>query len=481
MSMKVGFFETDITPFIGMERPGGYGKVYIEKIHDPLKARAFVAEENGEKIGICVLDTLVIHSRKFVNEIRDEIENRLGIKKENLLISATHTHSGGPLFGPLPSEYEDAPEIVKILLSKYSVISAPFYYEFVKKRVIDAISMADRLKEDVLCQAGYGFEEGVSFNRRFKMRHGRVYTHPGKGNPDILQPAGPVDSDVGVLSFWNKNNLFLGCLVNFACHCTTGCDGASADWLYYTEKIIRKTMGENSIVILLQGASGDVTQVNNLSDREPEFGEKWASYTGTRIGLESLKVILTEDKYDFSPLKCKSNVFNVERRKQSEEKLKKAEGIVKKGLEDENVRNTTEWTFAKERVIYDYLFKKQKEIEIEVQAIQIGPVIIVSNPGEFFCSLGKKIKERSHFPFTFVVELSNGNVGYLPDKDSFSPSGGGYETVLTSYSNCNIMTGEKIVEESIKIIETFKPQKIYRKSYRSSTVWSYGILGPDID
>jgi len=55
MSIKVGFFETDITPFIGMERPGGYGKVYIEKIHDPLKARAFVAEENGEKIGICVL------------------------------------------------------------------------------------------------------------------------------------------------------------------------------------------------------------------------------------------------------------------------------------------------------------------------------------------------------------------------------------------------------------------------------------------
>lgn len=479
--MRAGLFELDITPFIGMERPGGYGKVYIDRIHDSLKARAVVIEEDDEKIAICVLDTLVIQSRKFVKEIREEIEKETGIKKENILISATHTHSGGPFFGPLPDGYSDAPEIVKTLLDKYSIITDPFYYQIVKRRIVDSVKMADMLKEEVLFQIGYGFEKSVSFNRRFRMKNGKIYTHPGKGNPDILEPAGPIDPDVGVLSFWNKNGNFLGCLINFACHCTTSPGGASADWLYYTEKIIKKVMGENSKVILLQGASGDVTQVDNLSQRENEFGEKWANYVGTRIGLESLKIILTEEKYEFKKLEVKNKVFKVKRRKQSEGKFKKAFEIVEKGLMDENIRKTTEWTFAKERVILDYFSKKEPEIEIEIQVIQIGPLVIVTNPGEFFCSLGRKIKENSKFPFTFIVELSNGNAGYLPDKEAFSENGGGYETVLTSYSNADIDTGERIVEESIKLIKNFEPYNLPYKKVSSYSPWSYGILGPEID
>ncbi len=479
--MKVGLFEIDITPFLGMERPGGYSKVYIEKIHDPLKVRTIVIEEKDVKVAICVLDTLVIQSRKFVKEIREEIEKEIGIKKENILISATHTHSGGPFFGPLPDEYNDAPEIVKILLEKYSIITDPFYYQIVKKRIVDSVKMADIVREEALFQIGYGFEKNVSFNRRFRMKNGKVYTHPGKGNPEILEPAGPIDPDVGVLSFWDKNEKFLGCLINFACHCTTSPGGVSADWLYYTEKIIKKVMGEDSKVILLQGASGDITQVNNLSQREKEFGEKWANYVGTRIGLESLKIILTEEKYEFEKLEVRNKVFNVKRRKQSEEKLKESFEIVEKGLLNENLMKTTEWTFAKERVILDYFSKKEPEIEIEIQAIQIGPLIILSNPGELFCSLGKKIKENSKFPFTFVVELSNGNVGYLPDKGAFSKNGGGYETVLTSYSNTDINTGEMIVEESLKLIKDLEPYYLPYKKVSSELPWSYGILGPEID
>jgi len=481
--MKAGFFELDITPFLGMERPGGYGKIYSEKVHDPLKARAFVCEENGNKVAICILDTLDI-SRKFVKETREEIEKKIGIKKENILIGATHTHSGGPLFGFLPEEYEDAPDLIKTLLSKYSTIADPFYYEIAKKRVIDSVIMADMVKEEVICQVGYGFENKVSFNRRAKMKNGRVYTHPGKMHPDILEPAGPVDYDVGVLSFWSMDEKFKGCLLNFACHCTTSPGGISSDWIYYTEKIIRKAMGDTSNVVVLQGASGDVTQVDNFSlrPRELEYGEKGANYVGSRVGLESLKIILTEEKYEFNKVDTKNVVFKVKRRAQSEEKLKKAKEIVEKGLKDEKIRNTTEWTFAKERLIADYLFKKEPYIEVEIQAIQIGPVIIITNPAEFFCSLGKRIKENSNFQFTFVVELANGCIGYIPDKDAFSSSGGGYETVLTSYSNADIETGEKIVEESIKLIGKFVPEKIpVKQAEISKTSWSYGILGPDVD
>ena len=61
-------------------------------------------------------------------------------------------------------------------------------------------------------------------------------------------------------------NSLLGCVVNFACHATTSPGGISANWIYYLEKTIRGAMDyARRRVVFLQGAAGDVTQVDNLS------------------------------------------------------------------------------------------------------------------------------------------------------------------------------------------------------------------------
>ena len=49
---------------------------------------------------------------------------------------------------------------------------------------------------------------------------------------------------------------------------------------------------------------------------------------------------------------------------------------------------STEWIFAKETVFLDAKLKNEPVVKVEVQTIQAGPAVFVSNPAEFFCEYG---------------------------------------------------------------------------------------------
>src|SRR2546427_8226803 len=119
------------------------------------------------------------------------------------------------------------------LALNHSICADPLYSEWVVRQSVTALCEAHRKREEAVLSAGSGHEDQVAFNRRFRMTNGRVYTHPGKGNPEIIEPAGPIDPEVGVLAAWNAGGELLGCLVNYACHATTFGAGVSADYIYY--------------------------------------------------------------------------------------------------------------------------------------------------------------------------------------------------------------------------------------------------------
>src|SRR3954467_4557954 len=106
-SFKAGFAERDITPDVGMEAPGGYGKSYHRKVHDPCKVRASVFDDGNERVAIVGIDALGIR-RDMVLKVRKAIEERTGIPGDAVLIGASHSHSSGPLVWIMPGDYDHA-------------------------------------------------------------------------------------------------------------------------------------------------------------------------------------------------------------------------------------------------------------------------------------------------------------------------------------------------------------------------------------
>ena len=112
-----------------------------------------------------------------------------------------------------------------------------------------------------------------------------------------------------------------------------------------------------------------------------------------------------------APVAARTKVWDIKRRVPRPERVKASLAIVEG---DRSKADPTEWTFAKEIVMLDALLKKEPAAEVEVQVVQVGPAVFVSDPAEYFCEYGLEIKAASGFPFTFPVSLANGCVGYVP-------------------------------------------------------------------
>ncbi len=476
--IRAGFAERDITPGIGMEQPGGYGKSFHRTFHDPCKVRVAVFDDGKRKVALVGTDTLVI-PRPIVLEARRQIERATGIKPEAVMVGASHSHSSGPVGMVMPGEYDGAsPEVQKLAYEESSTADAGFLIR-VTQQIVEGVKAAHAALVPARVGFGYGHEDKVGFNRRLRMRNGQSWSHPGAMNPDIVGYAGPIDPQVGVVGAWDLNGNLLGTIVNFACHATTNPGGISANWPYYLEQTIQGALGTRAPVVFLQGASGDITQVDNLSPYARPGPQEWAQFVGGRVGAEAVKVLLSMAKGTEAPLDARQRVWQIKRRTPAPERVAKCREIVAAGR---SKSDATVYTFAKEILMLDHLVTREPAVEVEVQAIAVGPAVFVSNPAEYFVQYGLDIKQGSPFPFTFPVELANGIVGYVPTEEAFSEAGGGYETRLTAYSNLEISAGRQFADTGIALARAMTPGKVPERPRLPApgTPWGYGAVAPEL-
>lgn len=476
---RAGFAERDITPEIGMERPGGYAKTFHTRLHDPCKVRVAVFADASSTLALVSVDALFV-PRAVVLAARTEIKKQTGIASDAVMIAATHSHSSGPVGMVQPGQFDTAPEDIRKLAYEDASLAHAGYLERVTREIVAGVHAAHAALTPAQLGFGFGHEDKAAFNRRMRMKNGQTWTMPGLSNPDILDYAGPIDPQVGVVGAWDAKGTLLGSIVTFSCHATTSPGGISANWIYYTERAVQGSLGSKAPMLFFAGPCGDIGQVNSKSPYVYPTSNQWAQFIGTRVGAEAAKVLVSIPRSDQGlTLATRQKTWKIPRRAPAPETVAKARATLAAG---KRPPDNTDWLFARETLMLTHLLAIEPAAEVEVQALQIGPALFVGNPAEYFVEYGLQIKKASPFPFTFPVELANGSVGYVPTEEALSPTGGGYETRLSFYTNLEVTAGRQIADASIALARELTPGPIpeFERLKDPMKPWPYGNVPPEL-
>ena len=438
---KAGAAAVVITPPVGLPRGGAYSLVRSVGVIEPLHAKAIVIEQGGEKAAFVALD-VAYTPRTLVEAARKLITEQTGIAGERVMISATHTHSGPVLTrGNMMDAITGAntPQVVDYMSKLITLIA---------KAVADANAKLAPANSSV----AMGHEEHLSFNRRFVMKDGTFSWLGPRLSKNIARPAGPIDPDVGVwkLTSVGKPAKPLATYVNFAMHPTViGGNKWSPDYPGYLGRRLAEYFGPEMLTFFANGCCGNVNQVN-VNWAAAQNGPAAAERVGTMLGAAVFRALPElELQQTFAP-RVRSKLITLQRRTFTDEEIAEARGMAPHITDSKHSIPAR----AKAVCILDTIEKQDTPLEVEVQVIAISDSLaIVALPGEMFVELGLALKQASPFKHTFIAELANGSIGYIPNRSAYPE--GLYEVVSARGAEGS---GELLVEEAVKMLkEIAKP------------------------
>lgn len=439
--LKSGVAAVKITPPLGTPMAGYYSDRGAEKVHDELLAKALVLEKDGSKIAIISCDLIGI-PYEMVTRVREIVEKSTGIPASNIMVSATHSHTG-PVIPKKIDRYS--------VTGKQAEIHAKYLADL-PGMIAEAARLANNKLAPGKISLAKGNEETISFNRRFFMTDGTVGWNPGKLNPMIIKPAGPIDPEVIVLYAETPEGKPLSTYVNFAVHLdNVGGNEISADMPYTLSSILSKIKGQEMVTFFAQGCSGNINHIN-VKTKTPQKGHDEAKRIGTVLAGEVIKTYTKLQPVEISGIAAANAIVKLPLPEVKPEELAVAKEVISRQGKT-NAPKFLELVNAYK--VLDVLDRKGQPLEAEIQVMALGDqCALVTLPGEIFTELGMYIKSRSPYPYTMVVELSNGSIGYVPDRKAYVE--GNYEPVS---ARCGAGSGEILVEKALAMLNELKTKE----------------------
>ncbi len=450
--LKVGYSRVNVNPPLGIGVAGYYIPRFAKGILDDIEVRALVLECNDKRIALLSLDVCGVGEEIFTSWF-EKIEKETGISKENIFLSATHTHTGPQL--EANGRYDADLNVIED------------YVDFFGTRIADAVKLAiDDLKNSKMGYiVGYA-PERVAYIRRYKMKDGTTFTCPPIDDPNIDHPIGELDQRVNVLRF-DREDAESIVLVNYGLHAdTTNGELLSADWPFWMAKTLDKAL-DGVKCIFFNGAEGDVGSTNvhpkdgDMNDTEISFDNEMKSpgmarFVGRALAGTVLQVYDKVKYVDVDDIDIMRKDILTPSNMPKEEDMplaRKYKELHESGRDDEIPYKAMQLTtVVAEAIRMCNLENGPEAFNVRLTGVKIGPVAMLGIPGEPFTEIGVKIKEAEGWELIMPCALTNGNIGYFPNKHAYDE--GGYEArtsrFKTGVAETIIENGKKLLDEMRK-------------------------------
>lgn len=411
--LQAGVAVADITPPVGYRMCGYFNERLSTGVLNPLHAKALVLRQ-GDRRAAMVFCDLIGLSDDVSRRAREQVEREIGIPADNVLLAATHSHTG-PLYFDALRDHLHAKAVAAHGKDPCEEVDYPSQ---LVSGIVRAIKEADAKVRPVQVEATTTQQQGLSFNRRFHMKDGTVRFNPGVLNPDIVRAAGPIDPEVSVVLFRDGGSVLAG-LVNFALHLDTlGGTQYAADYPYYAEQILREKFGKDFVLLFGNGTCGDINHID-VTTRDRLTTETIGTTLGRTVAASAAQAkAIAEPRLAVSDVRIETPM----------QQFTPAE--IQQAKKDMDKIGTDQMSFLDQVRAYKIVDIQSRGASspVEVQVFRLSDeVAVVGLPGEVFVDIGLKIKEASPFPITLVIELCHDDVAYVPTQKAFAE--GSYETV----------------------------------------------------
>ncbi len=440
--LRAGFAIVDITPPLGIRMSGYFSERLASGIKDPLLAKAMVLRQGDTAAAIVCCDLLGI-DETLTRDVRARIEAERGIPGDHVVLTATHTHTG-PLYGDMQRFFKDDPDAEPDAIETQTAA----YEAELRDRIVAAVAEADAAARPVQVRHGVGTLDNIAFNRRFYMKDGTVRCNPGKMNPDIVRPAGPVDTEVGLLHFSDAAGGPGALFTSFALHLdTTGGTEYSGDYPAYLQRFLREKLGNDLISFFGTGTCGDINHID-VSHNEPQKGVSEPE----RIGAALAEAVIAAEPglrpVERPALGIARAVVEAPKRPYSDAELAAAKETAKRLREGK----TPFLDNVHARRVLHLAAAPGDTVPLDVQVVRLSDdAAIIFLPGEVFVELGMSIKKASPFATTLVVELANSYPSYIPTAKGFAEDS--YEVVS---ARVRPGWGEEMAEAARRLLYSLK-------------------------
>ena len=449
--LQVGYAGVNINPVLGCGIDGYFVPRFAKGFLDDLEAHGIVLALGNQKIALISVDNCNLNA-PLVNRYRAAIEKATGIPAENLLLAATHTHTG-PLIQPFNGFEADEAVIRR-------------YADFVEERLIDLVKLAlqDLKPAKMGFITGYA-PERVAYIRLYKMKDGSAMTCPPINDPNIDHPIGTLDQRVHVLRF-DRENAPSVVLVNYGLHSDTiGGELLSADWPGWMRRTLDKALDGVKCVCFV-GCEGDVGSTHvfpsggDMNDTAISFDNEMKSpgmarFVGRALAGTVLQVYDKVEYVDVDDLRVLHKTVAIDANRPAPEELPlahKYKALHEAGRDDEIPYTAMALTIAvSEALRMCKLEHGPDTFDLELTGVKIGPVAMVGIPGEPFTEIGVRIKNTEGFRMILPVGLANGCEGYFPSGEAYVA--GGYEARSSPFRP---HVADKIVEGGKALLDALR-------------------------